>query len=320
MTRPIDFSKLSGSGNDFICIDNRDGRYDEILVDPGRVSHFSQVLCRRGLGVGADGIVFAVMAEVDNVADVGARFLETDGTETYLCGNGTACFVRWASQKGIVPDGEAKILTSAGLVRGRMLDDGYVRVCIPLPEDRRCDLELDVGDEKLTCDYVVTGIEHLVTYVDDIAAADVARLGPLLRNHPHFPQPRGVNANFVQVLAEGEIAMRTYEYGVEGETLACGTGSAAAAILSAARFGWGEEYTTGEKPIRIHAPGGDVLRVLFETDPDGLINDLCLDSCVRCTYTGNVCPDLAREALNGPGAPCAGTAPAAPAAPDACSA
>lgn len=301
MTPPIAFSKLSGSGNDFICIDNRDRRYDAMLADDAWLGHFAQTLCRRALGVGADGIVFALVPEVDSLADVGARFLESDGTETYLCGNGTACFVRWATEKGIVSEGEARILTSAGVVRGRMLDDGYVRVCIPLPEDRRTDIELDVGGEKLNCDYIVMGIEHVVTYVDDLAAVDVARLGPLLRNHPYFPQPRGVNANFVQVLGKGLIAIRTYEYGVEAETLACGTGSAAAAILSAARFGWTDEYCTGEKPIRVNAPSGDVLRVLFETDSDGRINDLCLDTCVRCTYAGTVCPDLTRLAMSRPG-------------------
>lgn len=302
MTTTITFSKLSGSGNDFLCIDNRDGQYDAMLADPAWIGHFSQTLCRRALGVGADGIVFALRPdpEVDGFADVAARFLEADGTETYLCGNGTACFVRWAVEKDIVGQGEAKILTSAGVVRGRVLDDGYVRVCIPLPEDKRTDLELDVGGQKLMCDYIVTGIEHVVVYVDDIADADVAHLGPLLRNHEAFPQPRGVNANFVQVLGEGEIAIRTYEYGVEAETLACGTGSAAAAILSAERFGWGDGYSTGDKPIRIHAPSGDVLRVLFETDDEGRINDLCLDTVVRCTYAGSVCPDLTRLSLARP--------------------
>jgi len=323
MTPPIAFSKLSGSGNDFICIDNRDGRYDAILADPQWIGHFSQALCRRSLGVGADGIVFALTLEArtDDFADVAAKFLEADGSETYLCGNGTACFVRWAVEKGIVPDGEAKILTSAGVVRGRMLDeDDYVRVCIPLPEDMRTDLELDVAGHKLACDYIVTGIEHVVTYVDDIADADVEHLGPLIRNHRHFPQPRGVNANFVQILGEGEIAIRTYEYGVEAETLACGTGSAAAAILAAARFGWGDEYSTGEKAIRIHAPSGDVLRVLFETDPHGQINDLCLDTCVRCTYAGEVCPDLTRLSLSRPPAAGDDVTGGVPGAPDPCSA
>ncbi len=318
MTQPITFSKLSGSGNDFICIDNRDGRYDAMLADTEWISHFSRTLCRRGLGVGADGIVFALAcdAHTDGFADIAARFLEADGTETYLCGNGTACFVRWAVSKGIVGLGEARILTSAGVVRGRMLEeDDYVRVCIPLPEDQRTDIELDVGGRKLTCDYIVTGIEHVVTYVDDLSAVDVAHLGPLLRNHAYFPQPRGANANFVQVLDTGEIAIRTYEYGVEAETLACGTGSAAAAILSAYRFGWVDEYCTGERPIRIHAPSGDVLRVLFETDADGHINDLCLDTCVRCTYAGEVCPDLTRLSMTHPG-----VAAGRPDVPDPCSA
>ena len=294
-----------------------------MLSDPEWIGHFARALCQRSLGIGADGIVIALAPEdhTGDFADVAARFLEADGSETYLCGNGTACFVRWAVEKGIVPDGEVKILTSAGVVRGRTLDeDNYVRVCIPLPEDMRTDIELDLAGRTLTCDYIVTGIEHVVTYVDDIAAADVERLGPLIRNHRHFPQPRGVNANFVQVIGEGEIAIRTYEYGVEAETLACGTGSAAAAILAAARFGWSDQYATGEKAIRIHAPSGDVLRVLFETDPDGRINDLCLDTCVRCTYAGEVCPDLTRLSLTRPGEAVDDAPDGSPHAPDKCSA
>jgi len=300
MNRGIEFSKLSGSGNDFACIDNRNGDLDEILRYPERIEHFARALCRRGVGVGADGIVFACRPEVEGVAHVGARFLEPDGSESCLCGNGVACFVRWATLHGIVPDGEVKILTPAGVVRGQDLNDDYIRVCIPLPEDLRTDLELDVDGAKLTCDYVVTGVEHVVTYVSDVAKADLLRWGPALRNHDHFPQPRGVNVNFVQVLGVGEIAVRTYEYGVEAETLACGTGSAAAAILSARRFGWPEEYTRGQKAIRVRAPSGDTLRVHLEMEADGTVTDLCLHTLVRCSYTGTVCPDLVVMALRGP--------------------
>jgi len=323
MRPSIAFCKLSGSGNDFICIDNRDGRYDAMLAEAEWIGHFARSLCRRSLGIGADGIVFALAPEpqMDAFADVAARFLEADGSETDLCGNGTACFVRWAVERGIVPDGEVKILTSAGVVRGSILDeDRYVRVCIPLPEDMRTDVELDVAGAKLTCDYIVTGIEHVVTYVDDIGAVDVAHLGPLIRHHRHFDQPKGVNASFVEVLGPGELAIRTYEYGVEAETLACGTGSAAAAILAAARFGWWDQYATGQQPIRVRAPSGDVLRVLFETDPDGRINDLCLDTRVRCTYAGEVCPDLTRLSLTRPGAAAADVPAGCRPAPDPCSA
>ncbi|MBL7221406.1 MAG: diaminopimelate epimerase [Phycisphaerae bacterium] len=295
--KKVIFSKLSGSGNDFLCMDNRDGRFDEILVSRERLAHFTRTLCRRGLGVGGDGIVFATEPEIEGVADIAAKFLEMDGTESTLCGNGTACFVRWAVAQGIVGDGEVRVLTAAGVVLGQNLDDGYTRVCIPLPEEKRTDLKVQVDGELVNCDYIVTGCEHLVVYVDDVDMAPVGRLGPLLRHHECFDQPRGVNVNFVQVLSAGELAIRTYEYGVEAETLACGTGSASAAILAARRFGWGAEYTSNDRPVRLRTRGGDVLRVYVGMDESDKVTDLCLETLVRCSYSGTLCPDLATLAM-----------------------
>lgn len=300
MTRPIKLWKLSGSGNDFILLDSRDGTFDDVLGSLERAAHFARTLCHRRTGVGADGIIFAATPEDDQAADLGAVFMETDGTRTSLCGNGTACFVHWVISQRIVPDGEVKILTSAGVVLGRNLDNGYVRVCIPLPEQIQMGLELEVGGEAISCDYILTGVGHVVTYVDDIDLAEVQSVGPAIRHHRHFHQPRGVNANFVQVIDEGEIALRTYEYGVEGETLACGTGSAAAAILAAKRFGWSADYTSGDKPVLIRARSGDVLRVYFAEADDGSINDLCLETIVRCSFWGELCIDLAELATNVP--------------------
>ncbi len=300
MISAIEFTKLSGSGNDFLCIDNRDGRFDDIIKSPARAGHFARTLCRRGLGVGADGIVFACESEVEDFAHIAARFLETDGSEALLCGNGTACFIHWATRHGIVPDGEVKILTPAGVVRGQDLDGDYIRVCIPIPHDIRTDLSLIVDGRVLNCDHIVAGVPHLVTYVDDIRREDIATLGPLLRHHEYFAQPPGVNANFVQQIAPGEIAIRTYEFGVEAETLACGTGSAAAAILSGKRFNWPAEFTTGKAPVIVHAPSGDILRVYYILARDGSVTDPCLETIVRCTYTGVLCDDLAATALADP--------------------
>ena len=302
MSSPITFCKLSGSGNDFICIDNRDGTFDAILATPAGAGHFARTLCHRGTGVGADGVVFAGTPEVEGVADIAARFLEPDGGEASLCGNGTACFIRWARLCDMIGDGEVKVLTPAGVVTGQDLDaqDGYVRVCIPLPEDLREGLELEVDGKTISCDYVVTGVEHLITYVDDVAKTDVAHLGAALRHHKRFPQPQGVNANFVQVLAEGRLAVRTYEYGVEAETLACGTGSAGAAVLACRRFGWSAPYRTGDAPITVRAPSGDVLRVYVTIDEADAVTDLCLETHVRCAYDGTLCGSLAAEAMQTP--------------------
>ncbi|MDP6047674.1 MAG: diaminopimelate epimerase [Phycisphaerae bacterium] len=297
MDNEVRFSKWSGSGNDFLCMDNRDGRFDEILVSQERLAHFTRTLCRRGLGVGADGIVFAVEPEIEGVADIAAKFLEMDGTESTLCGNGTACFVRWAVGQEIVADDEVSVLTGAGVVLGKNLDDGYTRVCIPLPEDMQTNLNVQIDGDLVECDYIITGCEHVVVYVDDVDAAPVARLGPMLRRHECFAQPRGVNVNFVQIVAEGELAIRTYEYGVEAETLACGTGSASAAILAARRFGWPSEYTSNELPVKLRTRSGDVLRVYVGIDENDRVTDLCLETLVRCSYSATLCPDLASLAL-----------------------
>jgi len=295
--RPIEFAKLSGSGNDFACIDNRGGRFDELLDAPGRIARFARLLCRRSMGIGADGVIFCCPSEVGELADVGARFFEADGSETDLCGNGTACFARWAFDGGFVGDREIRILTSAGVVRAKRSDGAYITVCIPVPEQRRHDLEITVGGFPIFCDFVVTGVPHVVTYVDDVEGMDMARLGPAIRHHERFA-PQGVNANFVQVLREGEIAVRTWEYGVEGETLACGTGSASAAILAALRFDWPREYRSHEKPVLVHARSGDVLRVSFTEKPDGSIDDVCLETIVRFLYRGTISDELAAAALS----------------------
>lgn len=295
MDHRIDFVKLSGSGNDFICIDNRDGRLDPVL-SPQRVGQFARTICRRGLGIGADGIIFASKPEVDGVADVAATFLEPDGSEAELCGNGTACFTRWGIDNGWARGGELRVLTPAGVVRGRIAEDFYVRVCIPLPEDVRRDLSLQAEGGNWLCDYALTGVPHLVTYMDDVSQLDMDHVGPSLRRHEAFG-PRGVNVNFAQVLGEGELALRTFEFGVEGETLACGTGAATASVLSAVRFGWGEPYRLGKQPVLVHVRGGDVLRVFLTLDAQNAVTDLCLDSVVRYNYTGSIHPHLLTRAL-----------------------
>jgi diaminopimelate epimerase len=296
MTDAIEFAKLSGSGNDFICLDNRDGRFDDLLARPEAVGHFARLLCRRSLGIGADGVVFAGRPEIEGVADVSARFFEADGSEANLCGNGTACFTRWVIAGGFVPDCEVRILTPAGVVLAQNCDARYVRVCIPTPEDLQPDVEVTVRGLPMWCDYVVVGVPHVVVYVDDLAATDVATLGPALRHHARF-QPRGVNANFVQVLAPGELAIRTWEFGVEGETLACGTGSASAAILAALRFDWPAEYFAGEESVRLRTRGGDVLRVSFVRQDGGTIDDVCLETTVRFLFRGSLTRELAAAAL-----------------------
>ena len=297
MVDSIKFAKLSGSGNDFVCVDNLDGQYDELLGDRQRIGHFARSLCHRGVGVGADGIIFACKSEIEGVADIAARFFEADGSEAALCGNGTGCFVHWAADRGWIGQGETKILTPAGIVIGSNSDGQYVRVCIPMPEDIRRDFDLRTEDWLWRCDYAVTGVPHVITYVDDVNSVEVTHWGPAIRHHPDFGR-RG--ANFVQLVGEGQIALRTYEFGVEAETLACGTGSAASAILASMHFGWPKQYMTGELPVRVRARSGDVLKVYFTDRGNGVVDDVCLETVVRFLCRGTVHPDLKAVAMNPP--------------------
>lgn len=294
----IAFAKLSGSGNDFVCIDNRDGRFDSMLSDELHVAHFARTLCRRGLGVGADGVIFACKPQIDGVADIGALFFETDGSQAELCGNGTACFVHWMTSTGSLRDGaEAKILTPAGVVLGSNSTGQYTQVCIPDPEYIQTDLELLVGGKQWKCDLAIVGTPHAVIYVEDLDSFEVAHWGPLFRHHERF-QPRGANANFVEILDEGLIAVRTFEFGVEGETLSCGTGSAAAAIMTAGREDQRSEYDCLEHPFGVRARSGDVLKICFTQHDDGRFTDVCLQTVVRFVYTGVLTGRAAQSALN----------------------
>lgn len=290
----VDFVKFSGSGNDFICIDNRDGRYDEIVGTPRVLSAFVRACCRRGLGIGADGVIFACPNEVDDLADVAARHFEPDGSEAELCGNGVACFTRWMVAGGGFTGPEIRVLTSAGVVRGNVLDDGYVRACLPLPETIETHLKLPVLDRTWDCDFAVVGVPHVVAYVDDLDAFDLHRWGPAFRYHRQF-QPRGANANFVKVLNTGRLALRTWEFGVEGETLACGTGSAAACLTAARRLNWPRPRLEAEA-LEVVARSGDVLRVYATVADDDSVTDLCLETVVRRSFTGRIHDDLLRQA------------------------
>lgn len=299
MAEAIEFAKLSGSGNDFVCIDNRGGRFEDIVSSPERVGLFARTVCRRGLGVGADGVIFACDCGEKGAADIGARFFEPDGSEAELCGNGLASFVHWAVESGWLPDREISICTCTGAARGMKRKDGYVRVCIPAPTDLQTDVRIEVKRRPWTCDYLVTGVPHAVAYVQDVNKVDVAHWGPGIRHHERF-QPRGANANFVQVLGEGRIAVRTFEFGVEGETMACGTGSAASAILAARRYRWPKRFASGADPVIVRAHSGDELRVYFKLLESGAATDVCIESLVRFLYWGKMHSQLVERAEGRP--------------------
>jgi diaminopimelate epimerase len=243
------FYKMSGSGNDFVVVDARrdpPGR----LADPQEI----QRICARGTGVGADGIVFL---EPSTQGAVRLTYLNADGSRAELCGNATLCTTRLAAELGIGSADGLVIETDSGPVSARIGEWGPEIDLQPVSEVRpSAGLPLSSGERRMG--YAVVGVPHLVIECDDVATVDVVGRGRPLRHDPSLP--RGANANFVSHAGSG-WRMRTYERGVEAETLACGSGAVAASILMTV---WGE--ATG--PVELTTKSGRVLRVRLRRSGD----------------------------------------------------
>ena len=214
------FWKMSGSGNDFLFFDAR--------VDPPAALETPQVIdqiCARATGVGADGVVFV---QDDAIESFRIRYFNRDGSLAELCGNASLCSARLAVELGIVDRAGFRFATDAGVISARFTGEEPEIDLQPVQALRPdAGLPLIAGEHQIG--FADSGVPHLVVLVDDVERVDVASRGRELRHEPSLPA--GANVNFVS-RAEGPLwLMRTYERGVEGETLACGTGTVAAAVL-----------------------------------------------------------------------------------------
>lgn len=236
------FWKMHGAGNDFILLDDR------ALAFPAADRAFIARLCDRRRGIGSDGLLLIQPA---TNADFRMRFFNPDGGEADLCGNGARCVARLAHELGIAP-AAMRMESPAGIIRAEILPP-LVRIHLPPPKDWRLNLSVDWNGAARPLHFVNTGVPHAVLPVADLAAVDVPQLGAFIRRHELFA-PAGTNVNFIRVLGSHRLAIRTYERGVEAETLACGTGITAAALI-AARTG------LASFPVQVQAASGDVLEV-----------------------------------------------------------
>ena len=241
---------MNGAGNDFVLLDNREGR---LRLDAARVAR----LCDRHRGVGADGVI-ALIPSGSGKADWAWEFFNSDGSVAEMCGNGARCFARFV-QRLTGAQERIGFETAAGVIAASFVGD-QVTIDLTRPRNLRLDQTLEVGDRPMTVHALDTGVPHAVTFVDDADQAMVQALGAALRFHPHFA-PRGTNVNFVQLLGPAAIRVRTYERGVEGETLACGTGVTASALIAARVHAFGP-------PVRVLVQGGDTLEVDFIREGD----------------------------------------------------
>jgi diaminopimelate epimerase len=214
------FYKMSGSGNDFVMVDAITSPAQD-LTTPERAT----AICARGTGIGADGLV---LLERSWAADFRMVYLNSDGSRADLCGNATLCSVRLAVELGIMPVGECHVETDAGVLSARLLPTGPEVDLQPVSEvKQRLPFRLIEGERWIG--YAQAGVPHLVVRVDDVERVDVVGRGRPLRHDSSLAQ--GANVNFVSPDGSGGWRIRTYERGVEGETLACGTGAVATAIL-----------------------------------------------------------------------------------------
>jgi diaminopimelate epimerase len=221
------FFKMSGSGNDFVVFAGLDEATRE-LENPAAIRSLSA----RGTGVGADGVVFIKKAPK---GDVRMRYYNSDGSEAALCGNASLCSTRLAVELGLAQGGGFVLHTAAGALKARMRD-GLPEVDLePVTEVMPDASHLGPHKNESRLGYARVGVPHVVVEVDDIEAVDVTGRGPVLRNHPALSD--GANVNFVARRRDGSFAYRTFERGVEAETLACGTGAVATAIMLSI---WGE--------------------------------------------------------------------------------
>ena len=267
--KEIDFIKMSGSGNDFILIDNR-----RDIIGKNR-SRVARRLCERKASIGADGLILIERSRSQNFQ---MRIFNPDGSEPEMCGNGVRCAALFARMKGIAPS-KMRIQTKAGEIRSEIRDRN-VRVNMTLPIDIKIDYPLRFEGREFEVSSINTGVPHVVIFTTDLEKIDVEEMGRKIRFHKEYA-PQGTNVNFISVNSPNCIYIRTYERGVESETLACGTGATASAIVSGLKG-------LVKSPVRVKTRGGEELIIHFSKNKSGSINSVALEGRAGVIYKGKV--------------------------------
>jgi diaminopimelate epimerase len=253
----IEFFKIHGNGNDFIIIDEY---YEKIVPDDAKPA-FAETYCDRRFGIGGDGVLFLSRS---NSADMKMRLFQPDRSEAEMCGNGIRCLVKFALDAGYICEGSTTVETLAGIMPVEVTskgDDVWVKVNMGKPLFERKDVPasgegefINVMLENQEVSAVNTGVPHAVIFTDHLEQIDIDNLAMPIRYHSIFQ--KGANVNFIKITPEGHLNVRTYERGIEGETLSCGTGSVASAVI-AHRLG------LNSSEVRVNTRGG-VLNITIE--------------------------------------------------------
>ena len=269
MRFPIDFTKMSGTGNDFILIDHRTP-----FLSREEMPGFAKAVCERRVSVGADGLI---LLENSESADFRWQFLNADGSWAEMCGNGARCAARFAHTKGIAP-ARMRFETVAGLIEAEVTGQS-VKLKMTAPTGLRLQEKLVVNGQEQVVHSLNTGVPHAVLFLEDIRQAPVLEMGRALRFHEHF-QPAGTNVNFVRQQPGNGLIVRTYERGVEGETLACGTGAVSAAIIAGL-------LGQVRPPVAVTTSGGEQLTIHY-TLAGQEISEVYLEGPANFIYEGRL--------------------------------
>lgn len=262
------FSKYSGCGNDFIFIDNRNGGF------PTHRKELIRNLCHRQLGVGGDGLI---LLEHSNRADFRMRIFNSDGNEAEMCGNGLRCLGRFMKEQGI-PGESFSIQVMENLYKMQISRD-TIQIKMGPPQSVEYDRMLTIGERSYSFDFMNTGVPHVIIYVKDLDSVKVDELGSLIRHNPKFA-PQGTNVNFVCPTDDGTLKIRTFERGVEKETLACGTGCTATAISARKKLGF-------VNPIKIITRSGEEIRFSIE-ESDNKLSDVLMEGPAKFIFKGQI--------------------------------
>jgi diaminopimelate epimerase len=265
--KKIDFTKMVATGNDFIAIDARKPDFNTML------STLAKRLCHRRTGIGADGLL---VVETSKTADFKMRIFNPDGSEPDMCGNGSRCIALYAKQQGIAR-ASMSIETKAGLLSARV-SGNKVKINMTDPKGINLDMKLRLKDKTYRLHYINTGVPHAVYYVNNLHTIDLDCFGKAVRYHKMF-MPEGVNVNIVKAGNNSSLTIRTYERGVEAETLACGTGAAASALISSC-------LKKFKSPVRVRAKGGD-LTIYFKREKN-IFHDVFLEGEAKTVFTGSM--------------------------------
>jgi len=267
----LEFRKMVASGNDFVIVDNRQKVLSKLSLNS---SDLARELCERKRSIGADGML---LMEKSKSADFKMRVFNPDGSEVSMCGNGTRCIALHAVENKISGK-ELKIETKAGIIEAEVIGLS-VKIKLTDPKQIKLNFNLKIGKKSVSSNFINTGVPHVINFAKNLDKIDVQKMGSHIRFHKKF-KPSGTNVNFVKVIDQKNIQVRTYERGVESETLACGTGAVASAIITS--------LTEGIKPhIDVLTKSGEVLRVYFDLEKRKVKN-VYLEGEAKTVYEGRL--------------------------------